>query len=313
MFNENVWVEKYRPKNLSEVILPKRYLDQARGYVTRGEIPNLLMTGRAGVGKTTLAIALCNELDYDYLLLNCSDEGRFLDTFRNKVANFCSSISLDGKRKCLILDEVDNVTDDVQKLLRGFTEKFSGNCAFIATCNFVNRVSEPLQSRFAQMEFTISSDEKKEVAMGMFSAVCKVLAAEEITFDKNAVSKLVGKHFPDMRRILNELQGYSSTGNIDAGIFVAASEDTNNLIGILKNKSWSSMRKWVAQQANLDLAHICRALYTRTDEFMEKGSIPAFVILASDYQYRNVFVPDKEIHVVAFLTQVMSECEFTKA
>lgn len=310
MYDNFVWAEKYRPKKLEQMILPPRMIEEARGFIAKGTIPSLLLTGSAGIGKTTLGFVLCNELDYDVMLVNCSDEGRFLDTFRNKVAGYCSSVSLDGKRKCIILDEIDNLTDDVYKLLRGFIEKFSGNCSFIATCNYVNRLPEPIRSRFSEIEFKFTAEEKKDLVLNMFKAICTVLEAEKVSYDKVAVSKLVGKYYPDFRRLLNELQRYASTGNIDSGIFVSSSEDINALIGMLKNKSWGQMRKWVAQQSNLDLTFICRSLYGRADEFMAKESIPTFTILTSEYQYRNSFVPDKEINAVAFLTQVMGNCEF---
>lgn len=312
MYDQFVWVEKYRPKFFTEIMLPERIMKEAKGFVERGVIPNLLFVGSQGIGKTTLAFVLANELDYDYLLVNCSDEGRFLDTFRNKVQNFCSGISIEGKRKVIFLDEIDNLTHDVQSLLRGFIEKFSGNCSFIATCNFENRIMEPLHSRFAKVEFKITAEEKADVVVKMFKRICLILDNEKVTYDKMAVSKLVGKYFPDFRKLLNELQRYAATGVIDSGVFVAASDDVSTLIEHLKNKSWVNMRKWVAMQSNLELTHLCRTLLTRSDDFMSRESLPSFVILAAEAQYKNAFVADKEINTMAFLTQVMGNCEFTK-
>jgi DNA polymerase III delta prime subunit len=311
MYDNFVFVEKYRPRKLEEVILPARLIEETRGHISKGKIPNLLMSGSAGIGKTTLALVMCNELDYEYMMVNCSDEGRFLDTFRNKVAAYCTGISIEGKRKCLILDEIDNLTHDVQSLLRGFMEKYSSNCSFIATCNFPSRVMEPLKSRFASVDFNITPDEKKEMVISVFKRVIHILDNEAITYDKATVSKLVGKFFPDFRRMLNELQKYSSGGSvIDSGIFSAMTSEVDDLIKHMKSGYWSEMRKWVGMQTNLDMGHLCSTLYKRADEYMKVESIPQLVIHISEYQYKAAFVVDKEINVVAFLTSVMSDCEF---
>ena len=310
MYDEFVFVEKYRPKQIEECILPTEAMNGMVKYIENGYIPNLLFTGSAGIGKTTLAIVLCRELDYEHMLINCSDEGRFLDTFRNKVASFCVGISIDGKRKCLILDEIDNLTHDVQSLLRGFIEKYSSNCSFIATCNFPYRLMSPLVSRFASVEFDISSADKKEVILKTYKRVCQILALEGVEFDKTTVSKLIVKFFPDFRRLLNELQKYSSGGKIDSGIFDAMTLDTDELIKMLKDRRWNDMRKWVASQNNLELHTLTKTLYTNAAEFMKNDSLPQLVLSISEFQYRNSFVMDKEINMVAFLTQIMSECEF---
>ncbi len=310
MYDQFVFVEKYRPRKLEEVILPARLIQETKSHIANGKIPNLLMSGSGGIGKTTLALVMCNELDYEYMMINCSDEGRLLDTFRNKVAAYCTGISIDGKRKCLILDEIDNLTHDVQSLLRGFIEKYSSNCSFIATCNFPARIMEPLRSRFASVDFNISSEEKKEMVVGVFKRVCHILDNEAITYDKLTVSKLVGKFFPDFRRTLNELQKYSSGGSIvDSGIFSALSAEIDDLIKAVSQGKWNEMRKWVGSQTNLDLAHLSSTLYKRADEFLKTESIPQLVLHINEYQYKAAFVVDKEINVVAFLTSVMSDCE----
>lgn len=309
-FDQFVWAEKYRPRTLKDVILPARITKEFEGFLEKKQIPNLLMAGSAGIGKTTLGIVISMMLDYEWMVIDCSNEGRFLDTFRNKVANFCSAVSLEGKRKCIILDEMDNLPEDVQKLLRGFTERFSGGCSFIGTCNFENRIIEPLHSRFSHVEVTITAEEKKQVIMGVFKRTCEILEKENVTYDKKAVSLLVAKYFPDFRRLLNELQRYAATGNIDSGVFVSLSEEYTVLIDYLKAGRWNDMRKWVATQPGLELHVLCRALYIRADEFMKKESLPQFTVLAAEYQYKASFVADKEINTVAFLTQIISNCEF---
>lgn len=309
MYDKFVFVEKYRPRKLADCILPSRLIDEAKGHISKGVIPNLMMTGKGGIGKTTLALVMCEELDYEHMIINCSDEGRFLDTFRNKVASYCTGISIEGKRKCLILDEIDNLPHDVQSLLRGFIEKYSGNCSFIATCNFPARVMEPLHSRFASVDFNINAEEKKVMAVAFFKRVCQILDLENVKYDKTVVSKLIGKFFPDFRRILNELQKYSSNGTIDSGVFDSITSDIDGLIDAIKQGKWNDMRRWVGSQSNLDIGHISRTLYTKAEEFMKNESIPQLVIHISEYQYKAAFVIDKEINVVAFLTSVMSDCE----
>lgn len=309
MFDNYIWVEKYRPRKFDEVILPHRIIEGAKKFVEKGTIPNMMFAGPAGIGKTTLAIVMCIQMDYDYLIVNCSDEGRLLDTFRNKVANFATAISIDGKRKCIILDEIDNLTHDVQSLLRGFIEKFSSNCSFIATCNFQNRLMEPILSRFSVVDFAISADEKEDVLKRTIFRIKTILDSEGVKYDIRCIAKLIGKFYPDFRRILNDLQRYSVGGEIDSGIFASASDDYDTLIGYLKDRRWNDMRKWVAMQSGLDMSSICRTLYNRATEFMKQESLPTFTILSSEYQYKAAFVVDKEIHVVAFLTQVISNCE----
>lgn len=309
MYDQFVFVEKYRPRKLEECILPARLIDESQDHINKGAIPNLLMAGSGGIGKTTLALVLCKELDYDYMMINCSDEGRFLDTFRNRVASYCTGISIDGKRKCLILDEIDNLPHDVQSLLRGFIEKYSSNCSFIATCNFPARLMEPLRSRFASVDFNISADEKKDMVVRMFKRTCHILDNEAVTYDKVTLSKLVGKFFPDFRRMLNELQKYSSGGSIDSGIFDSITSDTDEVIDHIRNGKWNDMRKWVGAQANLDFGHLTRTLYNRAEEFMKVESIPQLVIHIAEFQYKAAFIIDKEIHAVAFLTSIISDCE----
>jgi replication factor C small subunit len=304
-----VWCETYRPAVLEDCILPARLKKTLEDCVSSGSIPNLLLTGSAGIGKTTAARALGNELGYTVLVINCSDEGRFLDTFRNKVEKFCTGVSIDGTRKLLILDEICNVTHDVQSLLRGYLEKHSKNCAFIATANFPAKLMEPIRSRFSEVEFSIRADEKKQVTLDFFKRVSGILAKEKVEFDRAAVAQVVSKFFPDFRRTLNELQRYSVGGSIDTGIFAGASGDMDQLIGFIRDKSWNGMRKWVAEQAGLDFAVLTKTMYTRAGEFIKIESQPQLVLIIAEWQYKIAFVQDREIAVVAFLTQTMAECE----
>ena len=307
--NELIWVESYRPKTLDQCILPERIRSEVGSLISKGSIPNLLLTGGAGIGKTTLARALGTELGYTTLVINASDEGRLLDTFRTKVSQFCTSVSLDGSKKLLVIDESDNLTHDAQSLLRNFFERHSKNCAFIMTANFPAKLMEPIRSRFAEIEFNVRADEKKQMTLAFFQRVSKMLDEEKITYDKGAVAQVVQKFFPDFRRTINELQRYSGKGTIDSGIFAGISGDLDGLIEMIKTRRWSDMRKWVAEQAGIDFAVLSKTLYSRAHEFVKVDSIPQLVILIADYQYKMAFVQDREIAVVAFLTQVMSECE----
>lgn len=305
----NVWVETHRPKSLKETILPQRIRENMASIVESGSIPNLLFTGSAGIGKTTLARALAADLGYDVLVVNCSDEGRLLDTFRNKVASFCTSISIDGNRKLLVLDEIDNLTHDVQSLLRGFLEKHMKNCSFIATCNFPAKLMEPVRSRFAEVDFNIRGEEKKEVIKGFFDRTTQILTQEGVAYDRKDVAETVGKFFPDFRRTLNELQRYGATGAIDSGIFAGLSGDLEDLIGFVREGRWNEMRKWVAENASTDFTVLARSLYNKAGDFMKRDSHPQFVVLIAEYDFKMAFVKDKEVAAVAFLTQVMAECE----
>lgn len=307
-----VWNEAYRPKKVDDTILPEHIKKEVKSLITNGNIPNLLFTGSAGVGKTTLARAMAHELGYVTLLINASDEGRFLDTFRNRVAQFCSGVSIDGSRKMLIIDEADNLTHDAQSLLRNFIEKHSKNCSFVMTANFPAKLMEPIRSRFSEVQFKISNDDKANVITSFFARVRDILEKENVTYDVSVVAKVVNKFFPDFRRTLNELQRYSASGTIDSGIFAGFSGDLDQLIDLIKEKRWELMRKWVAEQSGLDFTIMARTLYNRANEFIKLESKPQLVLLISEYDYRNQFVQDREINTVAFLTQVMNDCETVK-
>lgn len=306
-----LFVEKYRPQKVQDCILPSRTLSVAQSFVDKGSIPNLLLSGPAGTGKTTLAIALCKELDYDYMVINGSNEGRLIDTLRTKVVDFASSVSFSGSRKIVILDEADYIPDTVQAALRNFIEEFSRNCGFVLTCNFPNRIIEPLHSRTTTIDFTIPSDERPELAKKMFTRVMEILDENEITYDKKAVGAVVKQFFPDFRRTLNEIQRYASTGNIDSGILtVSGSTDISDLVKYLSDKDFKQTRSWVATTPNLEMSNLCRKLYDTCYEFMAPSSIPQLVLILADYQYKHSFCADKEINIVAMLVSIMADCEF---
>lgn len=306
-----LFVEKYRPQKVQDCILPARTLSVAQSFVDKGSIPNLLLSGPAGTGKTTLAIALCKELDYDYMVINGSNEGRLIDTLRTKVVDFASSVSFTGSRKIVILDEADYIPDTVQAALRNFIEEFSRNCGFVLTCNFPNRIIEPLHSRTTTIDFTIPSDERPELAKKMFTRVMEILDENDITYDKKAVGAVVKQFFPDFRRTLNEIQRYASTGNIDSGILtVSGSTDISDLVKYLGEKDFKEMRRWVATTPNLEMSNLCRKLYDSAYDVCKPESIPQLVLILADYQYKHSFVADKEINIAAMCVQIMMDVEF---
>ena len=310
MRDEFLWVEKYRPRTIEDCILPDNiFLD----FLDKGEVPNLLLAGPAGCGKTTVAKALCNELGVDYYVINGSDEGRFLDTVRNNAKNFASTVSLQGsgKPKIIIIDEADNTTSDVQLLLRAFTEEFSGNCRFIFTCNYKNKIIEPLHSRCAVIEFSIGGKQKPVIAAQFFKRIQTILDQESIEFDNKVLVELINKHFPDWRRVLNEIQRYSSGGAIDAGILATFSDvKVNNLIQNLKQKNFPEVRKWVVDNLDNDSGVLLRRIYDALYTSLANSSIPAAVLIIAKYQYQIAFVADQEINLLACLTEIMVECEF---
>ena len=312
MSNEFLWVEKYRPKIVSETILPESLKLTFQKIVDGGELPNMLFTGTAGLGKTTVARALCNELGCDFILINGSEEGN-IDTLRTKIKQFASSVSLQGGYKVVILDEADYLNpQSTQPALRGFIEEFSNNCRFILTCNFKNRIIEPLHSRCGVYEFNTSKKSMIELCES-FMARCKtILDNEKIEYDDKPLAELIIKFAPDWRRVLNELQRYSINGRIDAGI-VANLQDKNfdDLFSHLKNKNFKSMRSWVVNNIDTDASAIFRAIYDRMSDKVAPQSIPQLVLLLADYQYKNAFVADHELNVVACLTEVMSDVQFT--
>ena len=310
---EFLWVEKYRPKTIEDCILPdatkKTFLD----FLDKGEVPNLLLAGPAGCGKTTVAKALCNELGVDVYVINGSDEGRFLDTVRNTAKNFASTVSLasTAKHKVIIIDEADNTTNDVQLLLRASIEEFSGNCRFIFTCNYKNKIIEPLHSRCAVIDFSIKGKEKQQLAAGFFKRLQEILDAEGVEYDNKVLVELINKHFPDWRRVLNECQRYSSNGSIDSAILASFSDvSVNELVKNLKEKNFSEVRKWVVNNLDNDSSVLMRRIYESLYDSLVPGSIPAAVLIIAKYQYQIAFVADQEINMLACLTELMVECEF---
>ncbi len=308
-----IWVEKYRPKTIDECILPDGIKKTFNDFLNKGEIPNMLLAGPPGVGKTTVAKALCNELGVDFYVINGSDEGRFLDTVRNNAKNFASTVSLssEAKHKVIIIDEADNTTSDVQLLLRASIEEFSNNCRFIFTCNYKNKIIEPLHSRCAVIDFSITKKDKPVIAAAFFKRLNDILDTERINSDKKVLVELVNKHFPDWRRILNECQRYSVGGEIDSGILAAFSDvAVNDLIKNLKTKNFSEVRKWVNTNMDNDTSVLFRRIYDSLYECLVPTTIPAAVLVIAKYQYQMAFVADQEINMLACLTEIMVECEF---
>ena len=313
MTSEFLFCEKYRPKTIEDCILPEQTKKTFLEFVKKGEVPNLLLAGPAGCGKTTVAKALCNELGVDFYVINGSDEGRFLDTVRNNAKNFASTVSLSStaKHKVIIIDEADNTTNDVQLLLRAFTEEFSNNCRFIFTCNYKNKIIEPLHSRCAVIEFSTTSKEKPKLAASFFNRLRTILETESIEYDQKVLIELIQKYYPDWRRVLNECQRYSSSGKIDSGILATFSDvKVNDLIKNLKEKNFPEVRKWVVNNLDNDSGVLMRRIYDALYDALENSSIPAAVLIIAKYQYQIAFVADQEINLLACLTEVMVECNF---
>ena len=308
-----IWVEKYRPTTIDECILPKRIKQTFQDFVKKGEIPNMLLSGPPGIGKTTVAKALCHQLGADYYVINGSDEGRFLDTVRNNAKNFASTVSLtsDSKHKVIIIDEADNTTSDVQLLLRASIEEFSRNCRFIFTCNYKNKIIEPLHSRCSVVDFNINKRDKPTIAAEFFKRINYILEEEKIEADKKVLAELINKHFPDWRRVLNELQRYSVGGKIDSGILAAFSDvAVNDLIKNLKTKNFPEVRKWVVSNMDNETSVLLRRIYDSLYDSLVNSSIPAAVLIIAKYQFQIAFVADQEINLLAALTEIMVECEF---
>ena len=310
MMEDFLWVERYRPTKVIECILPDRIKSVFQDYVNDGNVPNLMLTGPAGCGKTTIARALCVELGLNHLFINSSDE-RGIDMLRTKIKGYASTISLTGGRKVIILDEADYLTPEAQAGLRGAIEEFSDNCSFIFTCNFKARLIDALHSRCAVVDFSLKGDEKAKMAMEMFKRLKTILVTEGIEYDANVLGKIVSRYFPDYRRTLNEIQRYSSGGTIDAGVLAQVDNvrKLEELIKALKEKDFGAMRKWVVNNSDVDPAKIFRDVYDGLTEYLKPDSIPLAVVTLAKYQYQAAFVADQELNLVACLTEMMVECE----
>jgi len=313
MRDEFLWVEKYRPKTIEECILPESTKKTFLDFLDIGEVPNLLLAGPAGCGKTTVAKALCNQLGVDVYVINGSDEGRFLDTVRNNAKNFASTVSLssEASHKVIIIDEADNTTSDVQLLLRASIEEFSNNCRFIFTCNYKNKIIEPLHSRCTVIDFSINRKDKPAIAAAFFKRLNHILDTERIEADKKVLIELINKHFPDWRRVLNECQRHAVGGKIDSSILASFSDvNINDLVKSLKEKKFSEVRKWCVNNLDNDPAVLLRRIYDALLTSLEGPSIAAAVLIIAKYQYQIAFVADQEINLLACLTEIMVECEF---
>ena len=313
MRDEFLWVEKYRPKTIEECILPEGIKKTFLEFLNKGEIPNMLLAGPAGCGKTTVAKALCNQLGVDVYVINGSDEGRFLDTVRNNAKNFASTVSFssESKHKVIIIDEADNTTPDVQLLLRASIEEFSNNCRFIFTCNYKNKIIEPLHSRCAVIEFGIKGKQKQEIATCFFKRLNSILEQERVECDKKVLAQLINNHFPDWRRVLNECQRYSVGGKIDSGILATFTDvQVNDLVKNLKEKNFPQVRKWVVDNLDNDTSVLLRRIYDSLYESLVPNSIPAAVLVIAKYQYQIAFVADQEINLMACLIEIMTNAKF---
>lgn len=311
MSSDFLWVEKHRPKLIADTILPPSLKQTFQQFVDQQNIPNLLLCGRAGVGKTTVARAMLEEIGADYLIINGSMNGN-IDTLRNDIRQFASSISFYGGRKYVILDEADYLNpNSTQPALRNFMEEFSKNCGFILTANFSNRIIDPLHSRCSVVEFKIEKDDKPKMAALLFKRAQQILESEGIDYDPKAVVEVVKKFFPDFRRVLNELQRYSATGRIDSGILVNFSDEKlKGLIELIKQKNFTEIRKWVGENTDIDTTTFFRKLYDAASDYMKPSSIPQLVLILAGYQYKAAFVADQEINILACLTEIMVEGEF---
>lgn len=304
-----IWVEKYRPKKIEECILPERLKKPFQEYVNQKSIPNLLLCGGAGVGKTTVAKAMCNEVGCDYMIINGSDENG-VDVVRDKIKTYASSMSLSGGRKVIIIDEADYLSVNAQAAFRNAIETFSSNCSFIFTCNYKSKLIEPLHSRCAVIEFSLKNNEKAGMASQFFKRVQGILKSEEVVFDDKVIAEVVKKHFPDFRRVINELQRFSQMGDIDTGILAQITDVTiSEVVGYLKDKDFGAIRKWVGSN-DIDPTELYRKLYDNLYDILKPVSIPQAVIIIADYSYKQSFVADAEINVMACLTELMVSVEF---
>ncbi len=305
-----IWVEKYRPKTLSDCILPIDLTTIFNGMVKEGKMPNMLFYGKAGTGKTTVARALAQDLGMDSMLINCSEDNG-IDTLRVKIRQYASTVSLSGNGKLIILDEFDYATTAVQTGLRGAIEEFANNCRFVLTCNYKTRVIDPLHSRCTGVDFTVPSQEKAQIATAIMKRIEYILEKESISYEKSVLANLIKKHFPDIRRIINELQKYSSSGKIDIGILSqGSSESYKELIGYMKNKDFASCRKWIVQNIDLNTADFFKKLYNEMYTSLKPNSVPQAILIIAEYQYKSSFAADQEINTMAMVVQLMMDCEF---
>lgn len=313
MSKDFLWVEKYRPATVSDCILPDAIKNVFEGFLDQGEIPNLLLTGSAGVGKTTIAKALCEQLGASYIVINGSDEGRFLDTVRNRVRQFATTVSLTSgaAHKVVIIDEADNTTNDVQLSLRTAVEEFHGNCRFIFTCNFINKIIEPLHSRCTVVDFRIKPDQATNLQGEFFTRLKTILTHEQISYEDKVLAKLVKRYYPDWRRLINECQRYAATGSISSAILVdVADVNLDSLLSALKRKEFTTVKTWVVQHLDNDPSMMMRKVYDSLYDVLKPSSIPEAVLVIAKYMRDIVVVPDQEINLLACLTEIMMTCEF---
>lgn len=309
---EFLWTQKYRPKTIDDCVLPKSIKDIFKGYAKQGRIPNLLLNGSAGTGKSTIALAMCDEVGADVLFINGSDESG-IDVLRTKIKSFASTVSLTDAKKVVIIDEADYLNaNSTQPAMRSFMEEYSSNCSFILTCNFKNRIIEPIHSRCTCVDFKIEPKDKQRIAAEFFKRVTKILENESIEFEPKVVAELITKFFPDYRRVLNELQRYSVGGRIDTGILISLDEGTyGELISALREKNFTDVRKWVGKNSDIESSELFRTLYDSATKHLEPASIPQLVLILGEYQYRAAFSVDQEINTMAALTEIMSNCTFS--
>jgi DNA polymerase III delta prime subunit len=311
MREEFLWCERYRPSKVKDTILPPDLKKTFQTFVDQKNIPNLILSGSAGVGKTTIARAMLDELNCDYIVVNGSLD-RNIDTLRNQIMTFASSMSLMGGRKYVILDEADYLNpQSTQPALRNFMEEFSSNCGFILTCNFKNRIIQPLRSRLSEVDFTIETNDRPALAAQFYKRVRAILDQEQVEYDNKVVAKVIEKHFPDFRRVLTELQTYAGSGKIDEGIFINLKQESmDELFKLLKEKNFTEMRKWVGKNSDQDMNEMFRRIYDMSTDKVQLKSLPGFVVTLADYMYKANFVADLEVNMVAFLTEVMIEAEY---
>ena len=311
MNNEYLWCEKYRPQKIDDCVLTEDIKETFKDMVLSGESQNLLLSGGAGCGKTTIAKALCNELECDYIMINCSEDGN-IDTLRTKIRNFASTVSISGNKKVVILDEFDySNAQSTQPALRGFIEEFSDNCRFILTCIFKNRIIEPLHSRCTNINFSIPKDEKPKLAKQFMDRIKYILSEEDVKYDEKVLAELILKHFPDFRRVLNELQRYSVSGDIDTGILTQIGEIfIKDLAVHMKNKDFTNARKWAVENSDNSPTQLFRKIYDGLYDHITSSSIPQAILVLAEYQYKSAFVADQEINLVACIVELMMGCEF---